>query len=181
MDLRIEPSSTASWQSLVHDALNNCQYRINEDLEAYLIFLLSRFISNTNLAGSVLAIEYLESQPLCGAHKKESLRDVGDKCLLFAGFYPEQAHKKLVSLTYFVNLGRGAYDQIACSPTKTHDIFDGLNKLFKELSEKFVILLNILQQIKLLDKTKTWTPDQITKFETKILGLNHIILNNKIH
>jgi hypothetical protein len=180
-DIKIASSCTESWYNLVHDAQDKSHQQLNEDLESYLIFLLIRFTNNTQLANSILSIEYLESQSLHGVNQQEHLRDIGDKCLLFAGFYPEQAHKKLVSLGYFVDLGRSAYDQIAKKNIINNQSYKGLNKLFTELTVNFVNLLNILNQIKLLDITNAWVPDQIIEFERKMLGNNQIIISQNIH
>lgn len=180
-DIHIDPSSIASWQNLIQEALDKSHRQLTDDLESYLIFLLIRHTQNTKLASSILALEYLESQALHGSNQQEHLRDIGDKCLLFAGFYPEQAHKRLVSLPYFVNIGRGAYDQIAKRNITNNQLYNGLNKLFADLTINFVNLLNILQQIKLLDITHSWMPDQITLYEKKLLETNQIIISQKIH
>lgn len=181
MDFQIDPSSTCSWQKLIQEALSKSNHCLTEDLESYLIFLLIRFTNNTRLADSLLALEYLESQSLSGNNQHEHLRDLGDKCLLFAGFYPEQAHKKLVSLPYFVNLGRGAYDQIAKKAIYNHQLYNGLNSLFADLANNFVNLLNILHQIKLLDQTHSWRPDEITQFEKRILNLQLSPIIHNMH
>ena len=181
----IDSSSTCSWHKLIQEALSKSHYHLTEDLESYLIFLLMRFTNDTRLADSILALEYLESQNLSGTTQHEHLRDVGDKCLLFAGFYPEQAHKKLVSLPYFVNLGRGAYDQIARKTIYHHQLYTGLNDLFAQLASNFVNLLTVLQQIKLLDQTHSWQPDEITQFETQklktSLSTDPLIIKNTFH
>lgn len=175
MEIRIAPTTTACWQDIIQEALDKRNHSITEDLESYLVFLLMRFTKDTNLANSVLAFEYLESQALSGNAKQEQLRDVGDKCLLFGGFYPEQAHKRLVSLEYFVNLGRGAYNQIAdqnCSRTynsslkiNSNNIENNLNDLFYKLAQNFVNLLDVLHQIKTLDNSNNNFLDQILKHE----------------
>lgn len=181
MEIKVDYSSTASWQSLVRDALGKSNQRLTEDLESYLIGMLIRFTSNIELVNSVLALDYLTSQNIHGHLQHEKLRDLGDKCLLYAGFYPEQAHKRLVSFEYFVNMGRGAYEQIAVADTRL-STFDGLNELFSELSQNFVNLTDLLHQIKLMDETQQWMLDEITKYEksklqTKAKG---IITVNKL-
>ncbi len=166
MEIRIAPTTTACWQDLIKEALVKRNCSLSEDLESYLVFLLIRFTKDANLAKSVFALEYLKTQSLSGSIKQEQLRDVGDKCLLFGGFYPKQAHKRLVSLEYFVNLGRGAYNQLAdrtyCSsnipPEKTTD-------LYYQLAQNFVNLLDVLHQIKNLDNTNNELLDQIINYE----------------
>lgn len=201
MDIKIHPTTTASWQSLIQEALEKRNYCLAEDLESYLVFLLMRFTEQPALANSVLATEYLESQSLHGLAQESQLRDVGDKCLLFGGFYPEQAHKRLVSLEYFVNLGRGAYHQIASNHNASHqanlpatDIEISINnnnnshstnELFAKLAQNFVNLLDVLHQIKTLDKNNNWLLDEITKYEKQKLKQQEdlrlqIITNNNL-
>lgn len=179
MEINIETSTTACWQSLVKEALSKTSYTLTEDLESYLIFLLIRFTRDSTFVNSTLALDYLESNNLTGTMQQKHLRDLGDKCLIFAGFYPEQAHKKLVSLDYFVSIGRGAYDQIAEITAPTGN-FKGLQQLFSELSVNFVNLLDTLHQVRALDKTHQWLLDEILHYEKRVLQCKDIVSINNI-
>ncbi|MFO7603448.1 MAG: hypothetical protein R6X06_06500, partial [Gammaproteobacteria bacterium] len=113
MSSAIQPeSSTAQWHRLVQDAEAEMGIHLDEDLESYLVFLLMRFTSRPEIAGSILALEFLEGQHRGGQLQQEQMRDVGDKCLLYAGFYPKRAEKRLVKISYYVSLGRSAYAHI---------------------------------------------------------------------
>ncbi len=74
--------------------------------------------------------------------QRECLREVGDKCLLFAGFFPEQAEKKQVKIKYFIELGQTAYIQVA-SLSKA-----GSASLYNALSYDFISLMEILHAIR---------------------------------
>lgn len=175
LKLHIDPTSTASWKRLINEALVKCHRNLNDDVESYLIFLLIRFTKHTELANSVLALEYLESQNTIGINQQHQLRDIGDKCLLFSGFYPEQAHRRLVNLEYFVNMGRGAYDQIA-NGTHNSAEFNSLRELFAELSNNFINLLDVLQHVKFSDKQQHLLLDEVLKHEKKKMIEKQIIV-----
>lgn len=176
--IHLEPTSTASWKSLVNEAVAKTNQNLNEDLESYLIFLLIRFTKNADLANSILALEYLESQTLTGQQQQQQLRDVGDKCLLFGGFYPEQAHQRLVTLEYFVNLGQSAYHQIANTHLNNSNLSD-LKDLFNELSRNFLNLLDILNQIKSLNSNDNLVLDKILEYEKSQMMFKQTIITPK--
>lgn len=138
--LVLEPTSTAQWHALVSEAEAACECRLAEDLESYLVFLLMRFTSKPELAGSILSLQYLRGLTAAGGIRRERLRDVGDQCLLYAGFFPQQADRRLVRIGYFVDLGRSAYQQLAGSLLQ-HRGAD----MFARLAEGFVQLRDVLQ------------------------------------
>lgn len=136
-ELVLHPTTTAQWQSLLAEAQQRCSLVLHEDLESYLVFLLMRYTANAEMAHSVLALEYLNCQQQ--THCKEQLRDVGDKCLLYAGLFPGRAQRKRVRTSYFIDLGQGAYT------TLSEIELAGLANVFSELASEFVSLMSILQ------------------------------------
>ena len=139
-ELVLQPTTTAHWHSLLMEAQGQCAHALSEPLESYLVFLLMRYTENVEIAQSVLAIEYLESHQLrSGSMQKHSLQQVGDKCLLFSGLFPERAERKLVSCEYFIAMGQGAYLSLA-------DLqLENLGELFQGLSAHFLTLTQVLR------------------------------------
>lgn len=140
--LLLQPTTTAQWQSLVRDAESSSNLRLNKELESYLVFLLGYYNHRPDIASSVFAKEFLTGMAEKCARKRECLREVGDKCLLFAGFFPEQAEKKHVKINYFVELGQSAYIQVA-SLSKAASA-----TLYNALSYDFISLMEILHTIR---------------------------------
>lgn len=140
--LLLEPTSTAQWQSLVKEAEEHCSCQLGEDLESYLVFLLMRFLRQPQMAAAVMAMDYLNSQNSSGALKVDNLRDVGDKCLLFSGLFPQQAQRRLVKISYFVNLGRTAYIQLSDNVSMT------MADLYRNVAQGFVPLMDVLQTVR---------------------------------
>ena len=140
--IKLEPTATAQWQSLVVDAENACDCTLSEDMESYLVFLLMRFIGRPEMANSILAIDYLKSLLEHGRIREENLRDVGDRCLLYSGLFPHRANRRRVKISYFVDLGRSAYSQLSATQGEVSASF------FRELSQGFVSLMDVLHVIR---------------------------------
>lgn len=161
--LSLQPTTTAQWQSLVKDAESSSNLRLNNELESYLVFLLGYYNRRPDIANSVLAKEFLSGITERHARQRECLREVGDKCLLFAGFFPEQAEKKRVKIKYFIELGQTAYVQVA-SLSKA-----GSAALYNALSSDFISLMEILHAIRgLSDPVNELSPLQALELWTDV-------------
>lgn len=101
------------WQALVHEAGERAGCVLDEYRESYLVFVLLRHQGDAHLLARMQALEWLHAQSLSGQLRHDSLRDVGDRCLLIAGLYPALAERRHVTVDYFMDIGRGAYLGIA--------------------------------------------------------------------
>ena len=70
------------------------------------------------------------------------MRDIGDQCLLVSGLFPQSAEKRQVSVDYYVDLGRSAYQHIGSVTQK------GIAELYQQLAESFILLMDLLQTIR---------------------------------
>lgn len=137
-DLVLHPTSTAQWHSLVNEAQTACKVSLNEELESYLVFLLMRFVSRPEMAASVLALQYLEGAASGGRVRDDRMRDVGDQCLLFCGLFPRRAERRRVRVSYFVQLGRSAFNMLAQTATAGAG-------LYAQVTSGFVPMMDVLQ------------------------------------
>jgi hypothetical protein len=147
-DIKLQPTSTAHWHDLVCEAELHSQQNLGEEIQSYLVFLLQRFLSKPEIASRVLALDYLKSLGIAGRRKFEKLRDVGDICLLHAGFFPQRARRRRVSINYYVDLGTGAYYQL--HHYTTHD----QGQLFEHLYESFIPAMDVLQAMRTMDNSQ---------------------------
>ena len=138
MSLLTKSTSIALWQDVVKEAENRCSILLKEDIEVYLIAILTRYMNRPEIAQKVFATAFLDALHLRKNEREFSLQEVGDQCLLYAGFFPQAAIKRQVKVKYFVDIGRAAY--ITISRT-THD-------LYWSLALQFVILMDVLQSIR---------------------------------
>lgn len=140
--LVLHPTSTAQWHSLVCEAEGIAQVYLDEELQSYLVFLLMRFSSKPDIAARILALDYIDSLLSSGRPQRDKLRDVGDVCLIHAGFFPRRARRKRVSEQYFVDLGSGAYRHLSAM-LETRGA-----RLYQRLCESFVPIRDLLRAMR---------------------------------
>jgi len=152
--LILEPTAQAQWQTLLQEAQSACDHYLDETLESYLVFLLMRFADKPHCTARIMAEDFLGSQLLHGEQRADSLRQVGDHCLLFSGLFPELAERRLVRISYFVNIGRSSYRQLA-------EVLDrSWSSVYRNLSDAFIILMDILHAMRGLGGEAALTPLQ---------------------
>ena len=132
------------WQGLVLDACRRSGQSLDETCEAYLVFALLRHQRDPQLLAYTQALEWLNAQAQVGSARIDALQDVGDRCLLIAGLYPEQAQQRLVSLDYFIGLGAHAYAELA------HAARAALGALYARLATAFARLVRVLVELRRL-------------------------------
>lgn len=141
-DLILESSELAQWLTLVREAESEYGCRLDEAMESYLVFTLMRFMKNQHLCTQTMALDYLNSQDLPSSLRTEQLRDIGDQCLLLSGLFPKRAEKRLVRVSYYVDMGRSAYHHLS------DNVQHAASALYKQLAETFILLMDLLQTIR---------------------------------
>ncbi len=139
MSLLIANTELVLWQDLVKMAEENCQVRLEIELESYLISLLIRYTNQPSLANQLFVKDFLQTVELDASYVRDNaLRDIGDKCLIYSGLFPKAAAKKQVNISYFVQLGQSSYAHISKAATT----------IYRLLADQFVVLMDILQSIR---------------------------------
>lgn len=138
-ELIVEPTAKAVWHRLIVEAEARSGCELDESKESYLVFLLMRYLQRPDLVRTVLAMRFLEALHAQGRKREEELQDVGDQCLIYAGLFPEQAQRRRVRLSYFVDLGRSAYHGLAEQSSRANAV------LFGGLADAFVHLMDVLR------------------------------------
>lgn len=133
-----EDTQTALWQTLVLEAERRAGHDLDETLESYLVFVLMRHLRDQGLGREALALEYLHARNTPGSGGHERLRDTGDHCLLLAGLFPERARRRRVPVSYYIDLGRGAYRDLGDS------LRASIAELYAQLAEAFENLVEVL-------------------------------------
>lgn len=126
------------WRDLVREGEARAELHLPENVQAYLVFLLMRHLRDGALAGRTMALEWLQAMELAGRPRTDALRDVGDRCLLLAGWYPRLAERRHVSPAYFAAIGQGAYGEAAGAAR------DGYGALFAELAAAYRAMVRVL-------------------------------------
>ena len=139
MKLLVNSTLTGLWHGIIHEAEAACTIFLKEELEAYLVFLLARYVNKPEMVKQIIANEFMEGLKHNRHHQRTlAMQEVGDKCLLFSGLFPQIAEKRLVKISYFVNMGQASYESISHNSTD----------LYGMLARQFVPLMDILQSIR---------------------------------
>ena len=128
------------FHDLVREGEQRARQELDETLESYLVFTLIEHMRDAGVGAQPMAIELLEGLDQVGALREQNLRNVGDRCLLIAGFYPGLARKRLVTPNYYAALGRHAYDELASG------LRASLADLYRSLSTAFDALVRVLAE-----------------------------------
>ncbi|MBB5878718.1 MULTISPECIES: hypothetical protein [unclassified Xanthomonas] len=121
------------WQALVHEAGQRLGRPLDESREHYLVFVLLRYQRDAQLLARIQALAWLHAQEQVGRTRADALREVGDGCLLIAGLFPGVAERRRVSVDYFIDLGRGAYAEVAETRDSDAGLFAQLARSYREL------------------------------------------------
>ncbi|MFO3705583.1 hypothetical protein ACI6Q5_11465 [Xanthomonas codiaei] len=121
------------WQALVREAGERTARPLDESREHYLVFVLLRFQRDAHLLSRTQALAWLHAQEQVGSLRADLLRDVGDGCLLIAGLFPGVAQRRRLSVDYFIDLGRGAYSEVADTRCSDAGLFAQLAGSYREL------------------------------------------------
>lgn len=130
------------WYELVRESEDRVRTRLPEIIESYLVFMLQRHQGDAVLGKRVLALDWLGGQELAGCERADALRDVGDRCLLIAGFFPRVAERRNVGPGYYAALGQAAYGEVAAVARA------GYAELFARLARAFDAMLRVLGNLR---------------------------------
>lgn len=148
-DIRTAGSATALWQDLVREGEQRCGAQLDENSESWLVFTLMRHLGSTSLAEPAMALIYLEALHTTGsAQRSRALQDVGERCLLIAGLYPELAQRRRVSQRYYIELGQGAFRQLADEARRAMaELYAGIATQFARLVRVLVEFARALRRV----------------------------------
>jgi len=119
----------------------------------YLSNLLVEQTRTVDAAGpKTLAELHIRAASAPRATQIRDYRTLGDRALYTAGFFPESLSRKTIRASYYVDMGRAAYDRLASllggtGPSIGESGHKGLDEIFAELSESFRICADVLQEV----------------------------------
>lgn len=133
----IERNTLNLWQEVIQRAAFKRTIILHPSLEMYLISLLIRYTNRPEFLKQVMGLAFLRALEKRAYARAQGLQKVGDECLLITGLFPLLPKKRLVTVSYFVNLGQSAYLAIS-----------DRNELFGTLSAQFVPLMDVLRGVR---------------------------------
>ena len=142
------------FKKVVEEALKNQNLKTQEEVEFYLVNLLSHFMQTENLF-PYKAEHGLEQEPLALkfhkamnderlGQKVRLLKETGDFSLYISGFFSESLSRSVVDTNYYIGMGEAAYKNLSLvMPEKV------FQSIFEELALKFTRFVDILAEISL--------------------------------
>lgn len=144
-------SAQAYFREALDAALRQCHVNATESAQAYVVYLLNEFSRSENaFAGTNYGEQPNMAQLFERAQSAEDLealkiyRHLGDSCLYILGFFKEFAVQRIVSESYYRDMGAHAYSHAASLAR----IYAGPSAAtFQELSDKFNDFALLLETI----------------------------------
>lgn len=137
----------ASLSEFFHDALaralRNQGVAAADEVEAYLVNLLSAFSTST-LDDEPLGLKLASAQVAAPEERIRALRDVGDTSLYMSGFFADSLQRRLVDVDYYISIGGTAYGQLARAYERRHT---GFGEVFDELGHRFGEYVEVLAEV----------------------------------
>jgi len=138
----LDSHPTEFFRELVQSAMQAQQFESEEETEYYLVQLLERHIRmRSEMLDRPLGVAFLEASRSEPAERFQRLRIVGDTALFVSGLFTDSLEASLVQPSYYVDLGRLAYQSVAESTQR------GIRQLFQTLAVQFTDLVRVLGEI----------------------------------
>lgn len=144
-------SMQAYFREALEVAIRTSKIQMTESAQAYLVHLLNEFSrSEVAFAGTDYGEKFNMAQLLeraLGAQDSEAqriFRHLGDTSLYLLGFFQESTLQRIVSQSYYRDMGSQAYLH-ASSLARTHTVHTAA--LFYEMSERFNDMVIIIENI----------------------------------
>ncbi|MCK9344814.1 MAG: hypothetical protein M0P64_01655 [Candidatus Pacebacteria bacterium] len=139
----LEPTVTATWVTFVKEGETRVKHNLGEELESFLVFTLMRLVRRTDIFTPALGLEYYKaSTEYVGRKKEEALGEIGDTSLILAGLFPERHRRLNVSSSYFSEIGRLAFRELADSLSERNRV--SLAKLYHNVNNGFISMTDVL-------------------------------------
>jgi hypothetical protein len=124
-------------------ALRNQRLSADQEVEAYLVQLLSTY-SATTPDDEPLGIKLAAAQVASPEERLRALRDVGDTSLYMSGFFADSLSRRMVDVDYYISLGGSAYGQLARTYERRHT---AAGEVFDELGHRFGDYVEVLAEV----------------------------------
>jgi hypothetical protein len=123
--------------SIVQEAEAKLCVNLEHTTEAYMVHLFARYLDNPHINTEPVCIRLMQGMNLPRHQKRLAMTLVADECLLISGL--ELSKTIWPSLSYYTDLGRMAYDELAYTEIPA-------DKFYKNLATNFILLSAVLNE-----------------------------------
>ncbi|MFM7484444.1 MAG: hypothetical protein ACKN9M_04340 [Burkholderiaceae bacterium] len=127
-----QPYIRASWE-IVMECESRSKVHLDEELEAYLVYMVARNFRNPEFPPDVICLEFNK------ARTRDDFRQIGDSCLIVDAWDVRRA--RLTSRDYYEKLGQAAYAYAAMASRP-------MDELFQRIAREFACLSKVLAGVK---------------------------------
>ena len=134
---------------------------LNLDVEFYLVNLLCDFIDPTkinhalstkdveekNFMNRPLALIFQDALNSPETERLEKLRRLGDISLYISGFFQDYFNRKTFDVSYYVDLGSSAYEQVAALKKSNSSNTGRQSGVFRDMAREFTHLVDLIARV----------------------------------
>lgn len=132
----------------VEQAANRCGSPVSAEGLYYLSHLLvERGRTPAREAPDTLVELYAKAQQ-GGAARVSALRELADRALYVTGFFRDSLKSRMVSVTYYMDMGATAYHRLSQLTGGSRGEARGLDEVWGELGENFEAASDLLQDVR---------------------------------
>jgi len=179
------------FKDLIGEAQVKSGISLKEEMEFYLVTLLTDFIYKSHDTSTPLALLLKESMESDPEKRMRILKLLGDQSLYFAGFFQDSFNRKAIDIDYFIRMGAGAYASLAEIHENRQSSTTDLPGLYHNLSLSFSDAVEIIAHVSeksmgqsttnLLAIYERWSKSPSSRLLKKLMenGIDPIISNMK--
>lgn len=140
------------FQTVVDEAFQERRIEPRPQIKTYIVDVLKHYLVVENLydhedpsgkkTRKTMAEMYLSANQLSRRERAENLKKVGDSSLYISGFFSDSFQRKIIDVDYYVDMGKMAFESLAKDIEE-----DTFSKLFNDLSQQFLNLVDVLAVI----------------------------------
>lgn len=127
----------SAFHQVVQDTQKANGYELPQNLEAYLVMLLSQFVDRPNFTPEE---SFAEAYLKLSRYRSMDAKELGDICLFVTGVFPTFGNRKGLSITYYRGIGKSSYE--IASTMMNRELFVDLSNHFDFLSDFINLTVN---------------------------------------
>ena len=135
----LHSNTQAQWYHVLNDLQEETSFSLPTEVEHYLMLIFVNSTQDITILDSFLSQDFFLSftQP----YNVENWQDIGDKCLVLNGLFPDWTCRRVRSKNFVTNLGKLGY----CQAALQH--YGASQKLFEYLSHNYDDIVQFLKMM----------------------------------
>lgn len=146
--LRDDTDPVAFFHQLVVEAQSRVSVDLSENVEFYLVHLLSDFVySDPTVGDEALALVLARALESSYGEQVLLFKKLGDTALFFSGFFQEFFNSKSYDISYYQSMGENAYGFLADLMRRRGTYEKTMSRMYRELAKGFPQAVEVLLDV----------------------------------